>query len=313
MPDNPFDLIGVGHIVHETIYFPDRTIGPVLGSPPAYSLVVAAQLGTRCGLVTKIGPDFPDHLLATFSEVGIDTGGVIDCGRSTCSELTYDAQGNKEIKLPCRADDILAHDIIPAYHGCRMIYVCTMDDDVPIDQLEAAVARGEKSAIDLGGYGGVHMGAKRRSEIESVPEFAKEAAEHFDFVKASDEDCRKIFGEADRREYGRWLLTGKAEASLITLGSEGALVTTREGCWLVPPLEGEPIDATGGGDTFMGGFLSEYLRCGKVIPSTIFGSATALCVIEKTGGVSPKRMPTEVDVRNRIPTGAMSAVKNLSD
>ena len=308
MSDKPFDLVGVGHIVHEMIYFPDRTIGPVLGSPPAYSLVAAARQEIRCGLVTKIGDDFPDNLLATFSDVQIDTNGIINCGRSTRSELTYDEKGNKEINLPTRADNIFARDIISAYHNCRLVYVCTMDDDVPVEELEATVALGEKSAIDLGGYGGVHMGKKRRSEIGDVPAFAKKAAGYFDFVKASDEDCRKIFGEAAINDYGKWLLTGKAEASLITLGSKGVLVTTSAGCWHVPPLKGKPIDATGGGDTFMGGFLSEYLRCGEVMQSAIFGSATALCVIEKTGGVSPERMPTETDARSRIPADAIDGV-----
>ena len=70
--------------------------------------------------------------------------------------------------------------------------------------------------------------------------------------------------------------------------------------WHVPPLKGNPVDVTGGGDTFMGGFLSEYLRCRDVMASAIFGCATALCVIEKTGGVSPERMPTEQQARARV-------------
>ena len=58
----------------------------------------------------------------------------------------------------------------------------------------------------------------------------------------------------------------------------------------------------------MGGFLSEYLRCGDLLESAIFGSATALCVIEKTGGVLPQRMPTEEQVRSRIPEDIMSRI-----
>ena len=37
------------------IYFPARTVGPVLGSPVAYGAVVAGRLGERVGIVTTIG------------------------------------------------------------------------------------------------------------------------------------------------------------------------------------------------------------------------------------------------------------------
>ena len=47
------ELVMVGHIINETIEYPDRRITPVLGSPAAYSSVVAARLGMKTGLVTK--------------------------------------------------------------------------------------------------------------------------------------------------------------------------------------------------------------------------------------------------------------------
>ena len=305
MDKSRFDIIAAGHIVNEMIYFPNRTVGPVLGSPPAYSLVASAVQGTKTGIVTKIGDDFPSQLLEVFKNVGVNTNGISKCANSSRSELIYDADDNKEIKFPSRADYIKASDVPDVYKNCRMMYVCTMEDDVQLDQIPGVVKFGDESAIDLGGYGGVHMSRKRRSQINDVPAFALEAAGQFDFIKASDEDCRTIFGNEDSLEvYAKKLLTGKTMASLITLGSKGVLLSTRrQGCCHIPALEGNPIDATGGGDTFMAGFLSEYLRCGDLVQSAVFGSATALCVIEKTGGVKPERMPTEDQVRACIPDG----------
>ena len=123
-----FDFVAVGHIVHETIFFPDRTLGPVLGSPPAYSSVTAARQGMLTGIVTKIGDDFPPELLATFEKAQVDTQGIGKGPASTCSHLIYDAKGNKEIRFPSRAEPIWADDIPDVYHRCRMIYVCTMED-----------------------------------------------------------------------------------------------------------------------------------------------------------------------------------------
>ena len=315
MSTRQFDLVAVGHIVHETIYFPDRTLGPVLGSPPAYSLVAAARQGAKSGIVTKIGGDFPSDLLTIFEKAHVDTRGIIKCASSTSSHLIYDTEGNKEIRFPSRAEPIKVGDIPNMYHGCRMIYVCTMEDDVPLAELAAVAAVGQESAIDLGGYGGVHMSKKRRSSIADIASYALKAASSFNFIKVSDEDCRCIFGEGSCEGFGRRLLMGKVQASLITMGSKGALVTTPEGSWHILPLAGKPLDATGGGDTFMGGFLSKYIRCQDILTAAIFGSATALCVIEKTGGVMPERMPTEEQVRTRLPNDIMDKIiscQNLS-
>ena len=49
-----------------------------------------------------------------------------------------------------------------------MVYVCTMEDDVKIKDLEMISKIGTYSAIDLGGYGGVHMSKKRRNKINEI-------------------------------------------------------------------------------------------------------------------------------------------------
>ena len=155
-------LVCVSHVVEETIHFVNEVRGPVLGSPPAYCSVAAARQGTATGIVTKISPDFPQALLQPLMEAGVDTAGLHKCARSTTTELIYDAQGNKEIRYPSRADPIKAADIPAAYRGCEVLYVCTMDRDVPTENLAEVAAVGQKRAVDLGGYGGVHMSKANR-------------------------------------------------------------------------------------------------------------------------------------------------------
>ena len=294
------DLVCVGHVIREMIYFPDEVKGPVLGSPPAYCSVAAARQGTRTGIVTKIGPDMPRELLRPLLEAGVDTAGILTRGRTTATELIYDAEGNKEIRYPSKADPIKASDIPEAYRGCRMIYVCAMDNDVLPEDLAGVVAVGQRSAVDLGGYGGVHMSKANRDAAASLSDLACRVSTHFNIVKASDEDARTIFGRDDPGESAERLLACGPELVVITLGSKGALVRTAEGSTLVPPLRSNVIDTTGGGDTFMAGFLSEYLRSGDPVKSARWGSATAACVIEQTGGVLAERMPTHEQVQEMV-------------
>ncbi len=293
-------LVCVGRIVREMIHFPDKVKGPVLGSPPAYCSVASSRQGTKTGIVTKIGPDMPQELLLPFNQAGVNTEGIILGERSTASELIYDAAGNKEIRYPSMSDPIKPQDIPAAYHGCGLLYICPMDEDVLLDDMSEMVTYGQLSAVDLGGYGGVHMSRARRQSYASLENLAAEVSSHFNIVKASDEDSESIFGWSDPEKAAQKILDCGPDIVVITLGKKGVLVYTKKEHWLVPPVRGNVIDTTGGGDTFMAGFLSEYLRSGESLKAARWGCTTATCVIEQTGGVHINRMPTRQQVEARF-------------
>jgi sugar/nucleoside kinase (ribokinase family) len=295
--EQPPELVCVGRIVQEMIHLPHETKGPVLGSPPAYCSVAAARQGTTTGIVTRIGPDISQDLLKPIMDAGVDTRGILIGGRTTASVLIYDEKGNKEIHYPSMSDTIKPDDIPKIYHGCGIIYICSMNADIGIEDLIQTVAIGKKSAVDLGGYGGAHMSKTSRQEIQDLSDFALKVSEHFAIVKASDEDARIIFGENNPDGSSKRLLIGKTEVVIITLGSKGALVRTAKDVWHVPPTPSNVVDTTGGGDVFMAGFLSEYLRNKDPLKSARWGCATAAFVIEQSGGVRVERMPTSHQIQ----------------
>ena len=304
------DLVCIGHVISEMIYFPNAVKGPFLGSPPAYCSVAASRQNTKTGLSTKIGSDMPQGLLQPLIQAGVDVTGIQTTDRTTTTELIYNEHGHKEIRYPTKASPITVEDIPKSYHGCRLIYVCPMDNDVLPEDLADVVALGEVSALDLGGYGGVHMSVANREATASLEGLACDVAEHFDIVKASDEDAATIFGWDNPNEAAQRLLDRGANVAVITLGPKGALVLTREKRWEVPPLSGNVTDTTGGGDTFMAGFLSEYLRSADPLKAAQWGCATAICVIEQSGGVSLERMPAHKQVEERVHLGYHGSVSN---
>jgi len=288
------DLTTIGHIVQERVIFPDRESDLVLGSPPAYTGVTAARLGAKVGIVTRIGTDMPGRLLQPFSDAGCDTRGIhqLDGETTTTTRLVYSEGGDKNIEFPAKASPIRLGDLPEDFRSARLHYIATMDHDVPVEEIAAIASLGKEMAIDLGGYGGAHCIPVERPP--GVPDEVPEICKHMHIVKASDEDCRKIMAdpETDDEELGRRILDWGARIFVATRGSEGALVLTRENRWVIPPYQGNAIDPTGGGDTFMAGYLVAYLRTGDPEFAGRFGAATALCAIEKTGGVTAARMPT---------------------
>jgi ribokinase len=87
---------------------------------------------------------------------------------------------------------------------------------------------------------------------------------------------------------------------VVTAGAKGALVYTADGRVSIPAAQARVVDTTGGGDSFMAGFLSEYLRSGDPVRAARWGCATAAFVIEATGGAAFGRMPGHPAVRRRF-------------
>ena len=302
------DLVLLGHIVKEMIYFPDRTLGPVLGSPVAYGSVVAGRLGERVGAVTTIGTDMPGTLLQPFRDAGVDMSGVLvkPGNRTTASELIYDEAGNKEIRYPQKASPIRFEDIPRAYHAARVFYVATMDHDVPLDTIRQLRALDATMAIDLGGYGGAHSREHPDQTEQQSSTRVRELVSYFDVVRASVEDCAHLFGadrvatEADEEELVRLFISWGAEVGLLTLGERGCVVGTSGNIVRVPAQHGDVIDTTGAGDSFSTAFLVGYMHTGDIEWSARFGAATVIYIIERTGGVRAERMPTREYVDRRL-------------
>ena len=300
------ELVTIGHTLCETIVFADgRRAGPVLGSPAAYSSAVAARLGVRSGIVTKVGSDAPANLTQPLRDAGVDLSGIDDRSPvTTTNELVYAADGTKELKYLKQAEPISAGDILNRYSQASAFYVCPLDYEVPLETVSQIARLRKLMAVDLGGYGGAHARRDTAEQKKMSSAALHELISSFHIVKASDEEARLIFG-GERRlsdEESAWrLLQAGANIGIITRGPKGSLVFTKDKKYVLPALPGSVIDVTGGGDCYMAGFLVEFMRTGDPWQSGLFAAAVALCVIERAGGVRADRMPTRADASKRIP------------
>ena len=294
-----YDIVILGHIVKEMVYFTDRIEGPVLGSPVAYSSVVAGKLGAKIGVVTRLGKDMPDNLLSPILHIVADRKGIVIEGeKTTSSKLIYLDSGGKRIEYPQKAPIISFEDIPKEYLNCKLAYICTMDYEVPLDVIIKLRELDIPLAIDLGGYGGAHGQTHPSDEEKKEPTLLKSYIADFDVVKASDEDCRLLLGDRSDEEVIDIFLGWGVKTVLITEGPKGVLVATKEKRYRISAFNGEKevIDRTGAGDSFTAGFLVEFLRSRDPEFSAYYGSAVANYVIKRTGGVLLERMPVREDV-----------------
>lgn len=302
-------LVSLGWFVKETITHPNGVVsGPVLGGCSVYSSIVASKLGIKTGIVTKKGEDLEEEFLDPLYQTKVDTRGIKTEGpHTTTIQLVYDASGEKELIYLEKAPEILFRDIPPEYHHVPMFYVCPVDYDISVETVRTIHEAGMTIAIDLGGYGGVHC--EKNFSID--PDIVKEIVSYSHIAKASDEDCRRLFGieKGEEEKIAKLLLEWGATVGIITCGDRGAIMLTKEEAFKVPAFPGKVVDTTGGGDSFVAGFLVEYLKTRDVRKSLMFASATAILVIGKTGGVTISRMPSSNEVYQKISEYEKSIVK----
>ena len=303
---NKIDIAVLGHILNEKIIFTDRQIYPVLGSPAAYSSACMASLGSKVGVVTKIGRGFPQSLLKVFDELMVNKDGVVIGKNSTNNELIYNACGNKTLRFVTKAEEIFFTDIPNSYFGAEIFYICPMDYEVNVKTIEKISNLGKIMAVDLGGYGGgtsdTHPEGKDGNEI-------KKLCPYFNIVKASIEDYYYIFGAhtCDEKEISRKLIGWGAEISAITLGEKGSFIKTKDNESYIPsfPIK-RVVDQTGAGDCYSAGFLVSFLVNEDPYVSAMYATAATSYVVERSGGVVASRMPDMGEVEKRV-----KIIKNL--
>lgn len=307
------DIVVIGHVMKENIFLnTGEKIGPVLGSPAAYYSVAAALLGSATGLSTVIGKDCPYYIIEPILHSGVNFEGIkIVSKKTTSTKLFYNKDGNKKLIFEEKSQKIIFNYIPRNYHSASAFIVAPIDFDVNLNTVLKLKKLDKLMMIDLGGLGGT-VSTAHPVHNKKVEENISNIVSNFNIVKASIEDCLYLFNiKNDRERIIKKLHLLGAEIAILTLGSEGSLISQSGELTYVPVLN-EKIkrDTTGAGDVYGAAFLSEYLRTKNLYKSGLFASAASTILIEKTGGVSIKRMPTEKMVRQRIKFARRNSGKN---
>ena len=297
---NKSKIIIIGHIMIEKIYLGSgEIVGPVLGSPAAYSSVSASFLGGNAGLVTNIGKDMPYYIIKPIIESGVDTSGInIKGENSRSTNLKYDKNGNKKVSYDKLAPTIEFKDIPENYLDAKAFFICPMDFEVSMEAIFELRKLNKLMMTDLGGFGGTVSTMHPSNGSRKDKKLIKDIVSNFNIVKASIEDCfylykDKISPEKSIKILHRW----GAEIVIITLGEKGSVISDGSSLIKIPVFKTKTVDTTGAGDVYCAAFLSEYLKTKDLYRSGLYASAASSILTEKTGGVTIERMPRDEKVR----------------
>lgn len=298
--DKQLDVVVIGNIINETIKFTDKTMGPVLGSPAAYSSLVMSAIGTKVGLVSYYGSDTSGLLNKHLDKVNQD--GLIEHKRSTTNTLNYRKNGTKFVEYDYKAPNIFAQDIPDECLECEYYYICPMDYEVDISVNKKLMQMGKKVVVDLGGYGGATSKEHHTIYETKGDNILSQVAKYSSILKASKEDLSHILPGMNLDSISRYFFSKGAKICVVTLGEKGCYFkkSGEKEMFIDGFISDNPVDFTGAGDSFGAGFMASLSRNSDIERAIVFGNAVASLVIEKTGGCIKERMPSLDDVEKRI-------------
>ena len=266
-------------IMGETIIGQRFAMGP--GGKGSNQTIAAARAGAEVTFITNLGEDlFGDNAMAMYAKDGVIPRVRRVKEVATGAAYIFLEQGtgsNAIIVVPGAADTISAADVDNNADAIRGAAVFMTQLEVPIAQavhaLKIAKAAGTTTILNT---------APAAAIDDGVYKFC-------DYVTPNESEATTMTGVAvsdlaSARKAGDVFLRKGVGAALITLGSQGSLLHTKNTSVHVPVFSaGKVVDTTGAGDAFNGGFAAALARGETPEDAARFGSATAGISVTRPG------------------------------
>lgn len=240
------------------------------GGKGANQAVAAARLGATVGMLGCIGGDpFGERLLDSLAAQGIATAAVRrDLRAATGTALiVVDDDGENSIVISPGANGRLTPGDVDQYEaliaGAKIILL----------QLEIPMAT-VAHAIRIG----TRHGVKTILNPAPAGKLPPEIYAGVDVLIPNETELaaltgRELGGLASIKAAAELLLEKGLQAVVVTLGSRGAYLASREEKTHLPAFKVQAVDTTAAGDAFIGGLAVAWLKSGNLRQAVQVGNA----------------------------------------
>jgi ribokinase len=243
--------------VGETLHGTEFVMG--YGGKGANQAVMAAKLGTKVVMVTKVGEDvFGGGTTENFVKYGIDTTHVLSTSAafSGVAPIAVVPEGLNEIVIVSGANNLLTNDEIQAASSeiAKSAYlVCQLEIDLHLTLKALQIAREMGTPTIL----------NPAPAVSSLPDEIYGLTDIFCPNETETEILTgmKIDSVASAERAGKLLFERGVKTTLITLGEKGCLIVNSEVSIHIPAPKVKVVDTTGAGDAFVGS-LAHFLALG---------------------------------------------------
>jgi ribokinase len=278
-------------VMGETLLGTSFAMGP--GGKGSNQTVAAARAGAAVTFITKLGKDdFGDRALAMYAREGVTVRAeqVTDNSTGAAYIFVQDGTGaNAIIVVAGAAGTISAADV-------ERNRVTIENASVFMTQLEQPIPAAMR-ALQIARAAGV------TTILNTAPAAPLDDAIYrlCDYVTPNENEASMLSGievvDLDSARKAADVLLGKGVGTaLITLGSNGSLLHSREKSLHIPVFNaGKVVDTTGAGDAFNGGFAAALARGDSPEVAARFGSGAAGISVTRAGTAPSMPMRAETE------------------
>ena len=283
------------------------------GGAPANVLTAVSRLGGSTAFMGKVGNDMHGKLLEkTLQDNGINTENLIlDDGYFTTLAFVSLENGERSFSFARKPgadtqlrkeeirEDLLKESFIFHFGSLSLT-------DEPARSATIYAAQQAKAAGTVISYDPNYRAPLWKDE-ETAKEQMRSVIPLVDIMKISDEETSLLTDHADPEEAAKALIAQGVDCVVVTLGSEGALLCTKDLSVRVPSRAAEVVDTTGAGDSFWGGLLyclsrdhvrPEELTAEQAESYLIYANTVAGLCVGKRGAIPA--MPSGEEVEKRL-------------
>lgn len=236
------------------------------GGAPANVAAAISKLGAEAFFCGTVGNDaFGDFLRETLEKNNINTELMfsLENSNTTLAFVSLMEDGERDFNFVRDADAKLRFDMIDEnlnmfdiYHfGSATAFLEGSLKDTYYSLKEYAIKNNKLISFDAN-YRESLFGNNKEKFVKCSIDFIRDSH----IVKLSEEEAYLISGINNIEEASNFIVDLGCKNLITTLGSKGAMLTTKEEQVLIPTNPVKMIDATGAGDAFMGAILAQILN-----------------------------------------------------
>ncbi|WP_106830880.1 ribokinase [Parabacteroides pacaensis] len=263
------------------------------GGKGANQAVAAARLGAPVIFVAKTGNDIFGHQSQQlFEEEGIDTSYIFSDSKnpSGVALITVDAKGENCIVVASGANAHLTpDDLKSAEEAIERADIILMQLEIPIQTVEYVA----------------ELAFKKNKKVIVNPAPARKLSPELLrnlYLITPNETEAEIISGIKIRDKESALQAAKAIYNMgvnhviITLGSKGALVYSKDIQEEIPALKVDPVDTTAAGDVFNGALTVAISEGRGLIDAVRFANKAAAISVTRVGAQASSPYRNEVDI-----------------
>jgi sugar/nucleoside kinase (ribokinase family) len=278
------DYVMIGGItLDDTVVHNSRATFDAPGGNSIYSALGAWLWTEAIGIVSCVGPDYPNQYLQTLENSGIDTRGIKQMEvPSQHLWLLYEEDGSRQFvfhKNSSQMDseiDPTVQQIPTDYLHAKNAHLSAMGFNAQHAIASFLADQGIAFSYDI---------AQASLMTEGQQYSGNFATSKSKLLLPSMEEVELIYGKQPLLPLLKKISDTGPKIIAVKMGSKGSIVfnAVESRAYRIPVYPVEVVDSTGAGDAYCGGFVVGYHETGSILEAGIYGTASASFAIEDFG------------------------------